>query len=72
MYFCDLGSHQVVGSSPEALVRLSNGYAQLRPIAGTLPRGADAASDLAFEKKLLADPKENAEHVMLVDLARTI
>ena len=70
MYFCDLGSHQVVGSSPEALVRLSNGHAQLRPIAGTLPRGADATSDLAFEKKLLADPKENAEHVMLVDLAR--
>jgi anthranilate synthase component 1 len=70
MYFCDLGSHQVVGSSPEALVKLSNGHAQLRPIAGTLPRGADAASDLAFEKKLLADPKENAEHVMLVDLAR--
>jgi anthranilate synthase component 1 len=70
MYFCDLGSHQVVGSSPEALVRLHGGRAQLRPIAGTLPRGADAVSDLAFEKKLLADPKENAEHVMLVDLAR--
>jgi anthranilate synthase component I len=70
MYFCDLGTHQVVGSSPEALVRLSNGRAQLRPIAGTRPRGADVALDLALERELLADQKENAEHVMLVDLAR--
>jgi len=70
MYFCDLGSHQVVGSSPEALVKLSNGFAQLRPIAGTRPRGTDAAHDIALEKELLADTKENAEHVMLVDLAR--
>lgn len=70
MYFCDLGTHQVVGSSPEALVKLSGGRAQLRPIAGTKPRGADTASDLALEKELLADLKENAEHVMLVDLAR--
>jgi anthranilate synthase component 1 len=70
MYFCDLGSHQVVGSSPEALVKLSGGQAQLRPIAGTKPRGADTALDLALEKELLADTKENAEHVMLVDLAR--
>jgi anthranilate synthase component 1 len=70
MYFCDLGTHQVVGSSPEALVRLSNGRAQLRPIAGTRPRGADTELDLALERELLADKKENAEHVMLVDLAR--
>jgi len=70
MYFCDLGTHQVVGSSPEALVRLSKGNAQLRPIAGTRPRGADTEKDLALEKELLADLKENAEHVMLVDLAR--
>jgi len=70
MYFCDLGSHQVVGSSPEALVRLHGGRAQLRPIAGTRPRGENSESDLALETELLADVKENAEHVMLVDLAR--
>jgi anthranilate synthase component 1 len=70
MYYCELGSHTIVGSSPEALVRLNAGRAQLRPIAGTRPRGADATADLAFETELLADRKENAEHVMLVDLAR--
>jgi anthranilate synthase component I len=70
MYYCDLGDCVVVGSSPEALVRLSRGRAQLRPIAGTRPRGADAQHDLQLERDLLADPKENAEHVMLVDLAR--
>jgi anthranilate synthase component 1 len=70
MYFCRLGELTVVGSSPEALVKLNKGHAELRPIAGTLPRGADAAADLANEQRLLADPKENAEHVMLVDLAR--
>jgi anthranilate synthase component 1 len=70
MYYCDLGDHVVAGSSPEALVKLSNGHAQLRPIAGTKPRGADDAEDRQHERDLLADPKENAEHVMLVDLAR--
>ncbi|HSN72395.1 MAG TPA: anthranilate synthase component I family protein [Steroidobacteraceae bacterium] len=70
MYYCDLGEQIVVGSSPEALVRLENGRASLRPIAGTRPRGSDEAEDLAHERDLLADPKENAEHVMLVDLAR--
>ncbi|HEX2586295.1 MAG TPA: anthranilate synthase component I family protein [Steroidobacteraceae bacterium] len=70
MYYCDLGDHVIAGSSPEALVKMHNRQAQLRPIAGTLPRGADNEQDLAFEKQLLADPKENAEHVMLVDLAR--
>ncbi len=75
MYYCDLGDHVIAGSSPEALVRLTydnqgKGHAQLRPIAGTRPRGQDDAHDLALEQELLADPKENAEHVMLVDLAR--
>jgi anthranilate synthase component 1 len=70
MYYCELGDITVVGSSPEALVKLHAGFAQLRPIAGSRPRGEDAARDLALETELLADPKENAEHVMLVDLAR--
>jgi anthranilate synthase component I len=70
MYFCELGDITVVGSSPEALVKLNQGHAQLRPIAGSRPRGADAELDAALERELLADPKENAEHVMLVDLAR--
>jgi anthranilate synthase component 1 len=70
MYYCELGDRVIVGSSPEALVKLEGGVAHLRPIAGTLPRGADAEQDQANEARLLADPKENAEHVMLVDLAR--
>jgi anthranilate synthase component 1 len=60
----------VVGSSPEALVRLRGRHAELRPIAGTLPRGGDDREDEAHAERLLADPKEGAEHVMLVDLAR--
>jgi anthranilate synthase component 1 len=60
----------VVGSSPEALVKLNGRQAQLRPLAGTRARAADPAVDAAREADLLADPKENAEHVMLVDLAR--
>ncbi len=70
MYYCESGPVTVVGSSPEALVRLSGSKAELRPIAGTHPRGTDAAEDEALASRLLADPKENAEHVMLVDLAR--
>jgi len=70
MYYCALGEVAVVGSSPEALVKLNGRCAQLRPIAGTRPRSPDAATDRAREAQLLADPKENAEHVMLVDLAR--
>ena len=70
LYFCRLGSRSVVGSSPEALVKLSGASAELRPIAGTRPRGDDPAADAAYEAALRADPKENAEHVMLVDLAR--
>ena len=70
MYYCALGEVTVVGSSPEALVKLNARRAQLRPIAGTRPRSADGAGDEARAAELLADPKENAEHVMLVDLAR--
>ena len=71
MYYCKLGDVTVVGSSPEALVKVNAaGEAQLRPIAGTRPRADDDAVDAQNEKDLLADVKENAEHVMLVDLAR--
>jgi anthranilate synthase component I len=71
MYYCKLGDITVVGSSPEALVKVdAAGGAQLRPIAGTRPRADDAVADKRHETELLADKKENAEHVMLVDLAR--
>jgi len=70
LFFLDFGDRQLVGSSPEALVKLQQGEASLRPIAGTRPRGASEAEDIALGESLLADPKENAEHVMLVDLAR--
>jgi anthranilate synthase component 1 len=70
MFYCALGDVTVVGSSPEALVKLGKGRAQLRPIAGTRPRSDDPTVDAEREAELLADPKENAEHVMLVDLAR--
>lgn len=70
MYFLDFDDVQVVGSSPEALVKLRGTTAELRPIAGTRPRGSDESADLLLERELLADAKEAAEHVMLVDLAR--
>ena len=70
MFFLEFGDLRVVGSSPEALVRLHGRTASLRPIAGTLPRGTTPEEDLRNERDLLADPKESAEHVMLVDLAR--
>jgi anthranilate synthase component I len=70
MYFCELGDATIVGSSPEALVKLSRGRGSMRPIAGTRPRGRDSVEDDMLQKELLADPKENAEHIMLVDLAR--
>jgi len=70
MYYLDLGDHHIVGSSPEILVRLEDGQVTVRPIAGTRPRGADEAADKALEKELLADPKELAEHLMLIDLGR--
>ena len=70
MYFIEAGGVAVVGSSPEALVRLNKRRAELRPIAGTRPRGKDEAQDEEHARSLLADAKEGAEHVMLVDLAR--
>lgn len=70
MFFFKFDDLSVVGSSPEALVRLHGSTASLRPIAGTLPRGSTPEEDAANESALLADPKEAAEHVMLVDLAR--
>src|SRR5690554_1276369 len=70
MYFLDVGGTQVVGSSPEILVRMQGGEVTVRPIAGTRPRGATPAEDAALEAELLADPKERAEHLMLIDLGR--
>ncbi|WBX94277.1 anthranilate synthase component I [Pseudoxanthomonas mexicana] len=70
MYFLDVGEVQVVGSSPEILVRLEQGEVTVRPIAGTRPRGKTHDEDLALEAELLADPKERAEHLMLIDLGR--
>jgi anthranilate synthase component 1 len=70
MYYVDFDDLQVVGSSPEALAKLKGTSAELRPIAGTRPRGNDDEHDQLLERQLLADPKEAAEHVMLVDLAR--
>jgi anthranilate synthase component I len=71
MYYCKLGDVTVVGSSPEALVKVNAaGRAELRPIAGTRPRAEEQAVDERHERELLSDVKENAEHVMLVDLAR--
>ena len=70
MYYLNFGDFQLVGSSPEILVRLRDGKITIRPIAGTRPRGATPEEDLALEKELLADPKERAEHLMLLDLGR--
>jgi len=70
MFFLDLGDLHVVGSSPEILVRLEDGQVTVRPIAGTRPRGATPEEDEALERELLADPKERAEHLMLIDLGR--
>ncbi len=70
MYFLDTGATQVVGSSPEILVRQQAGMVTVRPIAGTRPRGRTPDEDLALEQELLADPKERAEHLMLIDLGR--
>ena len=69
-YFVRVGELTLVGASPEVLVRVEDRVVTVRPIAGTRPRGADAESDLANERELLADPKERAEHTMLVDLGR--
>jgi len=70
MYYLDIGEAKIVGSSPEILVRVENGKIVLRPIAGTRKRGATEALDSALEAELKDDPKEVAEHIMLVDLGR--
>ncbi|MBY0564815.1 MAG: anthranilate synthase component I [Hyphomonadaceae bacterium] len=70
LYYLNFGDFQVVGSSPEILVRKRGDTITIRPIAGTRPRGATPAEDQRLEAELLADPKERAEHLMLVDLAR--
>jgi anthranilate synthase component 1 len=70
MYYLHLGGFHVVGASPEILVRLEDGVVTVRPIAGTRPRGKTEADDKALEQELLADPKELAEHLMLIDLGR--
>ncbi len=70
MYYLNLDDHFVVGSSPEILVRLEQGQVTVRPIPGTRPRGDSEESDLALEQELLSDPKELAEHLMLIDLGR--
>jgi len=69
-FFLKMGGQTLVGSSPEVMVRLTGNRVELRPIAGTRPRGADDASDRALADELLSDEKEKAEHVMLVDLGR--
>jgi anthranilate synthase component 1 len=70
LFYLKLGNVIQIGSSPEILVRLENREIELRPIAGTRPRGSTEAEDVALEEELLADPKERAEHLMLVDLGR--
>lgn len=70
MYFLDLEDFQIVSSSPEILARLDHGEVTVRPLAGTRRRGATEAEDVAMEEELLADPKEIAEHLMLIDLGR--
>jgi anthranilate synthase component 1 len=70
MFYFDFGDHHVVGASPEILVRLAGDNVTLRPIAGTRPRGRTPEEDAAIAGELLADPKERAEHVMLIDLGR--
>ncbi len=70
MVFFDLGDHHVVSASPEILARVEQGKITVRPLAGTRKRGASEAEDLALEKDLLADAKEIAEHLMLIDLSR--
>jgi anthranilate synthase component 1 len=70
MFYANFGSFQVSGASPEILVRLRDGEVTVRPIAGTLPRGRTVEADQANEERLLANPKERAEHLMLLDLGR--
>ena len=70
MYYLKFGEYRIVGSSPEILVRCEDGVVEVRPIAGTRKRGKDVEDDIRLEKELLDDPKERAEHIMLLDLGR--
>lgn len=70
LFFIDFGDYQLVGSSPESLVRVKDGVASIRPIAGTRRRGSTVMEDEQLRKELLGDPKERSEHLMLLDLAR--
>jgi len=70
LYFLDFGDFSIAGSSPEIMVKTAGGIVTIRPIAGTRPRGATPHEDLTLEAELLADPKERAEHLMLLDLGR--
>ncbi|MDQ3109660.1 MAG: anthranilate synthase component I family protein [Bacteroidota bacterium] len=70
LFFADFGDYRIFGSSPEAQLVIQNNLAEVYPIAGTFRRTGDGVKDDALEKELLADPKENSEHIMLVDLAR--
>jgi anthranilate synthase component 1 len=70
LFYLDFGGFSLVGSSPEILVRVRDGEVTIRPLAGTRPRGATPEEDKALEAELLADPKERAEHLMLLDLGR--
>src|SRR5690606_11540704 len=70
MFYLDFGDHQIVGASPELLVRLEGDTVSNHPIAGTRPRGADDAHDALLAQDLISDEKERAEHIMLVDLGR--
>jgi anthranilate synthase component 1 len=70
MFYLQFGDTRVIGASPEVLVRKEGRRVEVRPIAGTRPRGVTAEEDLRLEEELLADPKERAEHIMLVDLGR--
>jgi len=70
LYFLDFGAFAIAGSSPEILVKVAHGVVTIRPLAGTRPRGATPHEDAALEAELLADPKERAEHLMLLDLGR--
>src|SRR5205807_1203860 len=70
LFFLDFGAFAIAGSSPEILVRVRNGIVTVRPIAGTMPRGDTPHEDKEYEDRLLSDPKERAEHLMLLDLGR--
>jgi anthranilate synthase component 1 len=70
MYFLEFGDFQIAGASPEPLLKVNGDRVEIRPIAGTAPRGEGPAEDRELADRLISDPKERAEHVMLVDLAR--